>query len=220
RAVAKPQRPQSVGDDNRLMAAGAKRMGWDYQSNSRNQESCVGSNNCVLGCPTGAKQSTLVSYMPRAMAAGARCLTEVRVDKLRIRNGRCVGLEGRAIDPRTRWKSQRITVHASAVVVACGAVQTPYLLLRHRLSRQSRQLWRNFLCHPNVKLTAFYPHEVKAWQGVSENGQIKEFGYEGIMMAENMIPPGAAAAHLFCHGEEEWERMKRYNNMVVCGVLW
>src|SRR5258706_8106150 len=84
-----PQMPESIGEDNRLMTEGAKRMGWSYTVNQRTQEACVGSNNCGLGCPTGAKQSTLVSYMPRALAAGARCLTEIRVERLLIEHGRC-----------------------------------------------------------------------------------------------------------------------------------
>src|SRR5207237_7300532 len=82
----------SVGDDNRLMVQGAKKLGWRAEVNRRNQESCVGSNNCIFGCPTGAKQSTLVRYMPRAFAAGARCLTELRADRLLIERGRGVGV--------------------------------------------------------------------------------------------------------------------------------
>src|SRR5690606_29835699 len=110
----------------------------------------------------------LVSYMPRAMKAGARCLTEVRVDRLLIEGGRCVGVVGRSPDPRTRRYTKHVTVRARAVVVACGAVHTPNLLLAHRLGRPSRQLGRNFLCHPNAKVIALYPFDVNASQGVSQ----------------------------------------------------
>ena len=65
------QVPESIGGDNRIQRAGAERLGWRYSENPRNQDHCVGANACVTGCPTGAKQSTLVSYMPRALAAGA-----------------------------------------------------------------------------------------------------------------------------------------------------
>lgn len=217
---AKYQHETSVGNDNRLMAQGAKRMGWKVVVNRRNQESCVGANNCVFGCPTGAKQSTLVSYMPRAMQAGARCLTEVRIHRLLIEKGRCVGAVGRAIDPTTRRRSRKVVIRADKTVVACGAVQTPVLLQRHRrIGRRSGQLGNNFLCHPNVKVLAVYPGEVNAWQGVSQWCQIREFHDEGIYFAENFVPPTAVAAKMPYDGPEAWELLQRYNNMVMSGVL-
>lgn len=219
RVHAREQLELSVGEDSRLMTEGAKKMGWHYTTNRRNQEACVGANNCGLGCPTGAKQSTLVSYMPRALAAGARCLTEIRVERLLIERGRSVGVVGRAVNPRTRRPEHEVVVRARAVVVACGAVQTPFLLLRHKLGRHSRQLGKNFLCHPNAKVLAVYPHDVQGWKGVSQNTQIREFHEDGILMAENFVAPGILAAYLPCHGSEAWELMQRYNQMVASGVL-
>ena len=199
RVSARHQLACSKGDDSRLMSAGAKKKGWRVEINRRNQVNCVGCNNCVFGCPTGAKQSTLVSYMPRAMNAGSRCLTELRIEKLLIENGRCAGAVGRAINPITRRADRAVTIRARSVIAAGGAVQTPYLLLRHRLGRPSKQLGRNFLCHPNAKVLAIYPHEVRAWQGVSQWGQIREFRDEGLLFAENFVPPTAMAAQLPFH---------------------
>ena len=180
RIHAKPQHPSSVGEDSRLLEEGARRLGWRYEHNHRAQDRCVGSNQCLTGCPTGAKQSTLLSYMPRALSSGARCLTEVRAHRLWIEGGRCVGVFGKAINPRTREEDIDVRVRAKAVVVSCGAVQTPFLLLGHRLGRPSRQLGKNFLCHPNAKVLATYPSDLYAWQGVSQGGQIREFRDEGI----------------------------------------
>lgn len=219
RIHAKPQHASSIGEDNRLLEQGAHRLGWRYEHNRRAQDRCVGSNQCVTGCPTGAKQSTLLSYMPRALSRGARCLTEVRVHRLWIEGGRCVGAIGRAINPRTREEDVEVRVRAKAVVVACGAVQTPFLLLGHRLGRPSRQVGRNFLCHPNTKVVAIYPHDVYAWQGVSQGGQIREFRDQGILMAENAVPPGTTAAQIPFLGQEALDLMKRYNSMVMTGVL-
>ncbi|MGM0574851.1 MAG: GMC family oxidoreductase N-terminal domain-containing protein [Myxococcota bacterium] len=214
-----PQHPTSIGGDNRVMKQGAERKGWEYQESMRSQEACVGSNNCVLGCPTGAKQSTLVSYMPRALGHGAGCLTEVRVDRLLIEDGRCVGVAGKAVNPRTMQPDRPVTVRGKAVVVAAGAIQTPYLMLRHRLGRPSGQLGRNFLCHPNVKLIGIFPFDVKGWQGVSQVGQVREFHDEGIVLAENFIPPGAMATQMPFIDRRGWDFMSRYNQMVVGGCL-
>lgn len=213
------QLPLSVGRDSQLMEAGARKMGWKYEINRRNQEACVGTNNCVFGCPTGAKQSTLVTYVPDAMARGARCLTEVRVEELIIEKGRAVGVRGRAVNPRTRKPDKRVQIRAKAVVVAGGAVQTPYLLLKHKLGRPSGRLGKNLLCHPNVKVLAVYPFDVNAWKGVNQYGQIREFDEEGILFAENMVPPGAMAALIPCVGSGAWDLMRRYNQIAATGVL-
>ncbi|MCA9634197.1 MAG: GMC family oxidoreductase N-terminal domain-containing protein [Myxococcales bacterium] len=209
----------SVGEDSRLMEAGAKKMGWHYTTNRRNQSACVGANNCALGCPTGAKQSTLVSYLPRAFARGADCLTEVRVEQLWIEGGRCVGIIGRSINPQTRKADRKVRVRARAVIVACGAVQTPLLLQKHKLGRRSGQLGKNFLCHPNAKVLAVYPHQVDGYKGVSQNTQIREFHEDGLLFAENFVAPGILAAYLPFHGSRAWELMSRYENMVISGVL-
>ena len=219
RVSVSPQLPESIGDDNRIMTEGARKMGWSYTVNQRNQQACVGANNCGLGCPTGAKQSTLVSYMPRAMAAGARCLTELKVERIWIERGRAVGVIARAIDPRTRRPGVEVRVRARAVVVACGAVQTPYLLLGHKLGRPSRQLGKNFLCHPNAKVVAIYPHDIRGWRGVSQSAQIRHFHEDGILLAENFVTPSVLGAYLPVHGDPAWELMQRYNQMVVSGVL-
>ena len=215
----KPQHPASIGGDNRTMHLGAAKLGWEHRKNRRNQHHCTGSNNCIFGCPTGGKQSTLVSYMPRAMAAGARCLTELRIESLLIEDGRCVGVLGRARDARTQRLTHRVTVRANAVVVACGAVQTPLLLLKHRVGRPSGQLGRNFLTHPNVKVLAIYPHDIRGWQGVSQWGQVRQFHEEGIVLAANMGSAALVAATLPHHGRSLWQLMQRYNNMVLSGVL-
>jgi choline dehydrogenase-like flavoprotein len=216
---ARPQSPESIGEDSRIMREGAEKLGWSYLHNHRNQHGCVGANNCVLGCPTGAKQSTLVSYLPRAFAKGAHCLTEVRVERLMIEGGRCVGVTGVSIDRRTRAQPRKLRIRGRAVIVACGAIQTPLLLQAHRLGRPSKLLGKNFTCHPNVKVLAVYPFELRAWKGVSQAGQIREFEARGIKLAENMVPPGALASQLPFHGSEAWELLQDYNRMALTGVL-
>jgi choline dehydrogenase-like flavoprotein len=213
------QSEESIGEDSRLMRAGANKLGWAYLDNRRNHDACVGANNCVLGCPTGAKKSTLVSYMPRAFDKGARCLTELRAERLLIENGRCVGVEGRSFHRVTNGAPRKVRVRAKAVVVACGAVQTPLLLQAHKLGRPSGLLGDNFTCHPNVKVVAVYPRDIDAFKGVSQAGQIREFERRGIKLAENMVPPGAAVSQLPFHGAEAWELMRDYRRIAFTGAL-
>src|SRR5690606_25907576 len=92
-------------------------------------------------------------------------------------------------------------------------------LAKHRVGRGSRQLGRNFLCHPNAKVMAVYPFDVNAWQGVSQWSQVREFRDEGVLFAENMVPPPPLAAALPWQGAESLAFMERYNQTLVTGVL-
>src|SRR5215471_18176879 len=73
------QDPETIGRDSALLREGAQALGWRLIPNTRNQIHCAGSNNCTLGCPTGAKQSMLVTAIPRALARGARVVADCRV---------------------------------------------------------------------------------------------------------------------------------------------
>src|SRR5690606_4975061 len=78
---------------------------------------------------------------------------------------------------------------------------------------------RNFLCHPNAKVVGLYPHDVEGWKGVSQAQQIRGFRDEGILMAENMVPPAMLAMTQPAVGNEAFALMRRYNQMVASAVL-
>mgnify|MGYP003979193491 CR=1 FL=1 len=61
---AKATIPEAMNRDSGLLKQGADRLGYKIQANIRSQNNCVGSNMCITGCPTGAKQSTTLSYVP------------------------------------------------------------------------------------------------------------------------------------------------------------
>ena len=65
-----PQDPETIGRDSELFKGGAEASGWTVVPNRRNQLHCAGTNNCNSGCPTGAKQSMLVTSVPAG--AGTR----------------------------------------------------------------------------------------------------------------------------------------------------
>jgi hypothetical protein len=55
------QDPETIGQNMRLLKAGADAKGWKIIPNLRNQLHCAGTSNCTNGCPTGAKRSMLVT---------------------------------------------------------------------------------------------------------------------------------------------------------------
>ncbi|MDP9335496.1 MAG: GMC family oxidoreductase [Actinomycetota bacterium] len=100
------------------------------------------------------KQTMTRTFIPRAVDAGARIISDCRVERL-LRHGahvvgaRCVrhGAEG----------DEPITIHADHVFVCGGAVQTPALLQRSGIRRR---IGVGLKLHPMIKIAARFPFEL------------------------------------------------------------
>jgi choline dehydrogenase-like flavoprotein len=212
----------SVGRDQELLRNGALRLGWRVIDNTRAQLHCGGCNVCTWGCPTGAKQSTLVSYLPRAVAFGATIRSDCRVDRILFRGKRAIGVQGRvtAAGPGGEaGTAGAFTVHASHVVVCGGAIQTPALLQRSGVRSPSGQLGRNLALHPGAGVAAVFDDLVDGWKGAHQAYQIREFEREGFVMAAVNLPPSLVARSLPLAGDDLGAAMALYNRTVTAGVL-
>jgi choline dehydrogenase-like flavoprotein len=214
----KTQDPESRSRDNELLREGAEKRGWKYVHNIRNQNHCAGTNNCAFGCPTAAKRSVLVTYIPRALGFGARVYSDCRVEKLLTSDRRIVGVTGRVVRENGR-PGHRFHVHAKITVVACGGMQTPALLLRSGVRTPSGQVGRNLLLHPNTKVQAIFDENVEGWKGVHQAYQVREFEEEGFLFAAVNVPPALLAMAVPSYGHELHELMRDYNRIVNAGIL-
>jgi choline dehydrogenase-like flavoprotein len=211
--VAKMDR-EAIGNDNLLLKKGADAKGWKVIDNLRNQAHCVGSNRCAFGCPTGAKQSALVSYIPRALHYVARVYADVHVDKITRHGNRATGVIARVAGSR-----HRITVRAKLVVAACGAIHTPALLVRSGFRSPSGQLGHNLSMHPNVKVVAIFDEDVTGWKGTHQAFQVREFQDQGLLFAAVNLPPSILARGFPQRGAALGELMAQYDRMVLAGML-
>jgi choline dehydrogenase-like flavoprotein len=212
------QDPGSIGRDQELLHRGAEEMNWRIIPNIRNQVHCGGCNICILGCPTGAKQSTLVLYLPRAMSFGARVYADCRVEKVIMRGKRAVGVAGHVVQENGK-RGAPFTVRARRVVLAAGAIQTPALLLRSGVRSPSGYIGRNLTLHPNAAVVALFDEPVEGWKGVHQAYQVRQFQDEGIIMAAVNLPPPLLALGLGKYGKPMAEVMQQYNHIVTAGVL-
>jgi len=102
---------------------------------------CSKCGSCIQGCPTNAGKSTMNTYIADALARGPLELrADSRVERVLVEDGAAVGVEYVGAD------GARHVVHAGAVVVACGALNTPQLLLRSGLTNPA--IGRNLGLHP------------------------------------------------------------------------
>lgn len=218
RIHAKHQDPDTIGRDNALLKEGADLKGWKVVPNIRNQVHCAGTNNCAWGCPTGAKQSALVSYIPRALHFGARIYSDVRAMQITRDGKRATGIEARVVNSN-KTLSHRVRVRAKVVVSACGAIHTPALLARSGFRSRSGRLGRDLSLHPNVKIIAIYDEDVRGWEGVHQAYQVREFQDDGLVFAAVNVPPSILGMTIPEYGDELGELLRDYNKMVIAGML-
>ena len=170
-----PLDPERMGRNGQLAMEGAAALGVSGGPISRNAGNCVQCSSCPYGCRIDAKRGMHVSYVPRAVAAGARLRTGVEARRVIVEDGRAAGVRCAVEAPGERNGNRRpYTVRARrATIVAGGALGTPELLLRSGLGGD--QVGRNLHIHPACWVGARYEEEVRGWEGVMQSYYVDEW---------------------------------------------
>ncbi|MEU8589197.1 GMC family oxidoreductase [Streptomyces sp. NPDC048664] len=218
RTVRVARQPLDVlGDNGRLALAGAGKLGWDAAPLRRNAPGCRGSCQCVVGCPTGAKQSVQLSVLPDACAAGARIVTGARVRRVLTDPDRPGG--PRAAGVRVgRSDGSELEILAPLVVVAAGALQTPQLLRRSGLGGHPR-LGRNLSVHPAISVAGRFRDPVRSWQGVLQSVGVERLHADGILIEATAAPPGMSSFVLPGVGRELRRELEATDHLATLGAM-
>ncbi len=199
-----------TGGVGRVVARGAEALGYRHEALLRNAPDCDGQGVCCFGCPTGAKRSTDVSYIPEALKRGAELVTAAHVRGVDVVNGRAVGVRG------TLGSGHTFAVKAEAVVVAGGALMTP-LLLRGVL--KSPWLGKNLSIHPASKVMAVFDETIDMARGIPQGYAVNEFADEGIMFEGASTPLDVTAVAVPWVGHRFTELMESYRNVATFGFM-
>lgn len=205
--------PELAGNNAAVARRGAEALGWSHGYLRRNARGCVGSGVCVFGCPTSAKQHVGITYVPRAIAAGAQIVTGADVRHVLVERGRAHGVEARLAG------GARLEVRAPDVVIAAGTIQTPLLLARSCLGRESGQLGQNLSLHPATGAFALMDEVVDMGKGVPQSFFIDEFASEGIIFEGAAGPPSYVAMSLPLNGARHAAAMASYRNLAMFGLM-
>ena len=209
-----PVKAEFLGGCARVIARGADALGFRrHLPLKRNAPDCDGQGVCCFGCPTDAKRSTNVSYVPMALKAGAELFTGVRATRVIVEGGRAVGVVARASNGRT------VTVRARAVIVACGTLITPAFLMRNGLGDQSGQLGRNLSIHPATGLLAVMREKVENWKGVPQGYAIEDFHEEGLMFEGAALPLDFSVGLMPHIGPELVELAEGFDRVASFGLM-
>jgi len=165
---ARPVSDDAHSPNNRVILDGARALGWSARSAVINAKGCVRSGFCGIGCRYDAKQGTLLTYVPRALAAGATLHADARADRIEV-------LErdsGHGTAPRKRVhatvrhgaRTQTLTIDAPLVVVAAGAVGSPVLLQRSGLGGGA--VGQYLRLHPTTATIGVFDREIVGSAGI------------------------------------------------------
>jgi choline dehydrogenase-like flavoprotein len=162
-----------------LFVEGAAKLGIRMKPLRRNTRGCRGLARCNFGCPTFAKMSVDVSYLPDACRHGARILSDALAERIVLSGGRARGVRGRFIDPSGEPRVP-FEITAKAVVVAGGALHTPVLLRRSGVG--GAHLGQGLSLHPSVRVYALFDERVDGWDGAFQSVYSDDFEHEGITL--------------------------------------
>ncbi len=208
---------EHVGPIGDVIADGARAMGFEkFYPLRRNAPGCQGQGLCQFGCPSDAKQSTNLSYIPRALEAGAELYTGARVQRL-LKRGRVVhgvtatgvGAGGRRI---------RLTVHAPHVVVAMGTFLTPNFLRRNGV--RNPHLGRHLTIHPAGAVKGWFPeHNFRNSQTIPQGFGVADLAEEGLMFEGGTIPFAGHGLMNNLYGEDFVRFCEGYQQTAYFGFM-
>jgi choline dehydrogenase-like flavoprotein len=202
-----------TGGVGRVVARGAEAMGLSHHPLVRNAPDCDGQGVCCFGCPTGAKRSTDVSYIPEALLRGAQLVTAAHVDAVEVVAGRARGVRG-----TLGVGGRKFRVRADAVVVAGGALMTPLLLARNGVVRHP-MLGKNLSIHPATKVMAVFDEAIDMSRGIPQGYAIDTYAEEGIMFEGASTPLDVTAIAVPWIGAKFVEVMEAYRNVATFGFM-
>ena len=201
------------------MSEGAKALGWSWHTAVRNVDAATydpaAAGYTQFGDPSGSKTGTLNTYLRDAYDNGASILANTRADQVCVVDGRATGVAATWTDPAT-GATRSVQVRAKDVVVACGALESPALLLRSGIGGPA--VGKNLYLHPSAGIFGVYAEEQQAWWGPPQAGVMDEFrdlgdGY-GLLVEGSQFYTGVFAYQLARrNGKQAKEAMSKLGRM-------
>ncbi|MAE70806.1 MAG: GMC oxidoreductase [Gemmatimonadetes bacterium] len=198
-----------------IVGKGADALGKAHGPLPRNAPGCDGQGVCSIGCPTGAKRSTDISYVPRALRAGAHLFTGMAVTRLLRRGRRVVAVEARGRDAGGAPRVLR--VRADAIVLACGTLLTPLLLRANGIRLPA--IGRNLSLHPALGMFARIEGDARAWDAIPQGYGVHDFVDPRIRFEGFYAPPPLSAPAYPLQGADFTRWMDEQHRVVQYGFM-
>lgn len=210
-----PNESQRNGN-NQVLWDGCAALGYkegpDFHLIERNAVGCdQRCDYCTYGCIYAAKQSTALTYLPSAQNRGAKFVFDTRVERVIIEGG---GARGIVAACHVGRRTNHLEVDAKVVVVACGGIETPALLLRSGV--KDRNVGNYLRLDPTVAVGGIFGKPIMPWKGPPQTVAVWKFidldgTYHGFWVEAAPAHPGLFALSIpWVNGRQHKDFMKEY----------
>lgn len=199
-----PLPPHPLSYAAQTLGKGAAALGLNWQANSRaalsqawnGRPSCNYCGACNRGCPRADKGSADVTFIHAALSTG-RCSIRPQSPVIRIEAGQDDRVAAILVG-KADGSTERIA--CPSLVLACGAVETPRLLLASGgLANESGEVGENFMDTLFTSVGALHPEPQHGRRGLPSDAILWDFN------APDAIP-GVIGGCRFYNGAGESER--------------
>jgi hypothetical protein len=108
-------------------------------------------------------------------------------------------------------------VRARATVLACGALQTPLLLLKQRLGGDAAG--RNLSLHPACAVSALFDESIRAYNAIPQGYCVDQFHDQGLLFLGATAPLDMGANMFPFVGRKLMALMEAYDRVASFGVM-
>ena len=184
-----------LNPQNRKLLEGCRHFGFHTEQIERNAKGCGDCDFCGFGCRAGAKQDARQTFLTDAMRLGAELLPSCKIEKI-VRQGN-VAKYAIAQIREEDGDIRTLKIKFQICVVACGAIQTPALLLRSGF--ENPHIGQNLRLHPTTAVVGFYDEPILPWAGAPQTIVCDQFHNldgkgHGVRLEAAPIHPGLAAS--------------------------
>jgi choline dehydrogenase-like flavoprotein len=177
-----------------------EKLGYPHRDLTRNTDaSCEDPRvcgYCFVGCQKGCKQSTMKTFLQDAADAGARFVVGCRAERVLVEDGHAAGVQ--ATVTHDDGSTTELVVRAPTVVVGCGAIEAPALLLRSGIGGPA--VGKHLRLHPASVVVGAYEQPIEGWIGQIQSALSDEFkqceGEHGFLIEAIGLTPAIQAMSL------------------------
>ncbi len=200
-----------------LFVKGCEKLGYEWHYLRRAQRDCDQAKendciSCLAGCHRDSKQSTMVTYIRKALPMGLELRSETTVENFESTNEKvCVHILS---------KGEKQTVEGRNLIFSGGAFGTTSLLLKAGYKNHFPALGKYFATHPQFMFFGLYDEVINAHKGMFQSVASKDprFRKRGFKLENVFAGPPSIAMLYTGFGEDHLDFMQHYDKMTCAEV--